>query len=106
MALSGARGEYPFTMESGRTFDVDSFRKNAWTSAVKKTGLIYKVPHSTRHTFAAWSLAIGINKDRLVDLMGHGSRKMVYEVYGKYVKDLEKDAGKIMEYFGKDFLGL
>jgi len=31
---------------------------------------------------------------------------MVYEVYGKYVEGLEKDAGKILGYFGKDFLGL
>jgi integrase len=38
--------------------------------------------------------------------MGHGSRKMVYDVYGMYVKGLEKDAGKILEYFGKDFLEL
>jgi hypothetical protein len=31
---------------------------------------------------------------------------MVYEVYGKYVKGLEKDAGQILEYFGSDFLEL
>jgi len=38
--------------------------------------------------------------------MGHGSKKMVYEVYGNYVEGLEKDAGRILEYFGKDFIGL
>lgn len=30
----------------------------------------------------------------------------VYEVSGNYVEGLEEDAGKILEYFGKDFLGL
>ena len=38
--------------------------------------------------------------------MGHGSKEMVYEVYGNYVEGLETDAGKIFGYFGKDFLGL
>jgi integrase len=38
--------------------------------------------------------------------MGHGSKEMVYQVYGNYVEGLETDAGKILGYFGKDFLGL
>ena len=32
--------------------------------------------------------------------------EMIYEVYGNYVEGLETDAGKIFEYFGRDFLGL
>ena len=31
---------------------------------------------------------------------------MVYEVCGNYVEGLETDAGKILGYFGKHFLGL
>jgi len=38
--------------------------------------------------------------------MGHSSKKMVYEVYGNYVEGLETDAGMILNYFGKDFIGL
>ncbi len=93
-------------MKSGRTFNVDSFRKNPWTSALRRSGIEYRVPYTTRHTFAAWALAIGIDPNKLVSLMGHGSKEMIYEVYGTYVKDLEKDAGKILEYFGKDLMGL
>ena len=36
--------------------------------------------------------------------MGHGSKKMVYEVYGDYIEGLEQDAWKILEYFGRDFI--
>ena len=64
------------------------------------------VPYTTRHTFAAWSLTLGMSPEKLVTRMGHGSKKMIYEVYGKYVKELEKDAGKILEYFGSDFIDL
>jgi integrase len=48
---------------------------------------------------------VGIHKNKLVNLMGHGSKKMVFEVYGKYVKYIEKDRDKILEFFGSDFLG-
>jgi len=34
--------------------------------------------YTARHSFAAWSLTIGINPLRLVQLMGHASKQMVY----------------------------
>lgn len=58
-----------------------------------------------RHTFAALALPIGIDKNKLVHLMGHGSKEMVFETYGRYVKYLEKDRDMILEFFGKDFIG-
>ncbi len=105
-ALSRSEGDYVFTMKSGRTFDIDSFRKNPWTSAFKKTGVAYKVPYAMRHSFAAWALTLRMDPNKLVNLMGHSSKKMIYDVYGNYVEGLEEDAGKILGYFGKDFLGL
>ena len=36
--------------------------------------------------------------------MGHGSKQMVYEVYGNYVDGLENDFWGIVNYFGKDFI--
>lgn len=41
--------------------------------------------------------------NKRVSLMGHGSKKMVYEVYGRYVNNLETDTGKILSYFGNYF---
>ena len=46
------------------------------------------------HTFTAWAFALDIHPNKLVKLMGHGSKKMVYETYGNYVDDLETDTGK------------
>ena len=93
-------------MKSGRNFDIDSFRKNPWTSAFKRAGIPYRKPYMIRHTFAAWALTLRMDPNKLVSLMGHGSKEMVYEVYGEYVEGLERDAGKILDYFGKDFIGL
>lgn len=106
VALKHSNGKYVFTMKSGRIFDVDSFRKNPWSSALKNAGIAYKVPYTMRHTFAAWALTLRIDPNRLVRLMGHGSKEMIYEVYGNYVEGLETDAGMILDYFGRDFIGL
>ena len=70
-----------------------------------KVRVPYVRPYVMRHTFAGWALVVGIHKNKLVNLMGHGSKKMVFEVYGKYVKYIEKDRDKILEFFGSDFLG-
>jgi len=104
--LGSSDGIYVFTMKSGRNFDIDSFRKNPWASAFKKAGITYKVPYAMRHSFAAWALTLRMDPNKLVKLMGHSSKKMIYDVYGNYVDGLEEDAGKILEYFGKDFIGL
>jgi len=37
--------------------------------------------------------------------MGHSRKKMIYKRYGKYVEDVEKDASRILDYFGRDFIG-
>lgn len=105
-AVARHEGKYVFTMKSGRNFDIDSFRKNPWTSALKRAGISYRKPYMIRHTFAAWALTLRIDPNKLVGLMGHGSKEMVYEVYGKYVEGLETDAGKILGYFGNDFIRL
>ena len=95
---------YLFPMEHGGPFDGNSFRKVVWNKALEISQIAYKTPYSTRHTFCAWALTIGMNPMKLVSLMGHSSKQMVYQVYGEYVEDLEDDVEDIITYFGADFL--
>ena len=95
---------YLFTMEDGGPFDGNSFRKVCWNKALKESQVRDKTPYSTRHTFCAWALTIGMNPMRLYRLMGHSSKQMVYQNYGEYVEGLEDDAEGILRYFGVDFL--
>jgi len=95
---------YLFPMENCSPFDGNSFRKIVWNKALEKSQIAYKTPYSTRHTFCAWALTIGMNPMKLVNLMGHSSKQMVYQVYGEYVEDLEDDIEDIINYFGRDFL--
>jgi integrase len=100
--LKRSDSSYVFTMEDGKRFDSSRFCK-IWKKAVEASGIIHVTSYSARHSFAAWSLIVGINPLRLVKLMGHASKQMVYEVYGNYVEGLEKDCERILEYFGSDF---
>lgn len=94
------------TMKDGSPFNYDSFRKTIWNKAVKHVGLDGRVPYAARHSLVQWSLLIGVNKNRLVDLMGHSTKKMIDEVYGSYRKGLIDERQKILDYLGEDFLAL
>lgn len=92
-----------FSTPEGSIINPANFRKTIWEKAQRSTGITGKVPYSLRHSFAAWALAVGIDMNRLVRLMGHGSKQMVYEVYGHYIEGLEEDREKIRSYLGEDF---
>jgi len=96
-------GDYLFAMKDGRNLSAELFQRRVWVQAMKASGIPYRKPYTTRHTFAAWSLTIGCDPNRLVALMGHASKQMIYEVYGRYTEGLEKDRQIIQDYFGYDF---
>lgn len=98
--------EFLLTMKDGSPFNYKSFRKTVWDKAATKIGLDGRVPYAARHTFVQWSLLIGVNKNRLVDLMGHSTKKMIDEVYGFYRNGLIEERQQILDYLGEDFLAL
>lgn len=99
---SRTTSDYLVTTPRGTRLNSTDFAK-AWKKGVDQAGIAPMTSYSARHSFAAWSLTIGINPLRLFSLMGHASKQMVYEVYGNYVEGLEDDAENIFEYFGQDF---
>lgn len=98
-----AKTSYLVTSSRGTRLNSTDFAK-VWKKAVDQAGISPMTSYIARHSFAAWSLTIGINPLRLVKLMGHASKQMVYEVYGNYVEGLEEDAEAIYHYFGQDFI--
>jgi integrase len=104
--MERSTGERVVTTKSGTMFRPSTFSKDVWIKAAKASGITDKVPYSMRHSFAAWALTLRIDPNRLVRLMGHGTKQKIYEVYGDYIEGLEDDLWKILEYFGKDFVEL
>lgn len=95
---------FVFTKQDGSPYSYETLRY-AWRRAFAKAGMPNRRLYSLRHTFAAWSVTIGLDINKLEALMGHGSKEMIYTRYGKYVQGLERDKALIMDYFGEDFLG-
>jgi integrase len=102
--LARTDSPYVFAQPDGKPYLRENFTERTWTRAITKCNISYRPPYSIRHSFAAWSLLVGIEPLRLVKLMGHGSKQMVYEVYGNYLDGLETDYWEILNYFGKDFI--
>jgi integrase len=92
-----AKGEFLATLPDGLPLRARVFW-TAWKNGLKRAGLPYRRPYAARHTFAIWSLVTGVHPERLVRLMGHASKQMIYEVYGRYTEGLEEDAEVIREY--------
>lgn len=63
----------------------------SWEQGLKRAGLRYRVPYQSRHTFACWSLSAGANPAFIASQMGHENTKMVYEVYGKWIGELNRN---------------
>lgn len=101
--LKNTQGPYVVTMRDGGNFTGEKFRR-IWRKARKNAGIPYLVPYCMRHTFAYWSLLIGIPTMHMVELMGHNDKKMIFEVYAKGQKGLVKDREKILAYMGKDYV--
>lgn len=98
LARSTEDQPYVIVMADGSPYSHTRLKDNIWEPAFKRARLPYVRPYATRHTFAAWSMSIGVDINKLERLMGHSSKQMLYEVYGKYVAGLEKDVAAIRGY--------
>jgi integrase len=102
MARSGD-SDYVFAGEDGGPIVYSEMLK-LWTAALTAAELPYRVPYALRHTIVEWSLLIGMDRSRLQSLIGHGSRKMIDEVYGSYREGLVSERTTILEFLGEDSL--
>lgn len=74
-----------------------------WRSAVKKSGITYRKPYQSRHTYACWSLSAGANPNFIASQMGHVNAQMVYQVYGSWMKENDEAQRSILNEKLNDF---
>lgn len=103
MERSPSACKYVVTMPDGARYCHWKF-SDEWRSAFETAGIPYFRPYAMRHTFAAWAMSLGIDINKLERLMGHASKEMLFETYGKYVDGLEDDHDAIFGLLGRDFL--
>jgi integrase len=59
-----------FPSRDGDYLKLPTFRLRHWTPALKATGLEHRSVYTCRHTFAAWTIAAGVQLFYLSRIMG------------------------------------
>ncbi|WP_163832221.1 site-specific integrase [Spartinivicinus ruber] len=66
-------------------------RKCAWIPAIKKSGLRYRNPYQTRHTYACLLIARNENLFWIASQMGHQGIEMINRHYGMFIEEAGDD---------------
>ncbi|HDU4717135.1 TPA: DUF3596 domain-containing protein [Klebsiella aerogenes] len=63
----------------------------SWERGLKQAGIRNRRPYQSRHTFACWLLTAGANPSFIAGQMGHENAKMVYEIYSKWIGEMDRN---------------
>jgi integrase len=76
-------------------------RRTIWDTAIKKSGVRYRNPYQTRHTYASMMLTAGEHPMWVANQMGHADWGMIRQVYGRFIPNAVNDSGdKAVALFG------
>ncbi|MES2182648.1 MAG: DUF3596 domain-containing protein [Pseudomonadota bacterium] len=68
-------------------------RKTMWQPALKKAGVLYRIPYQLRHSYASTLLSAGENPMWVAQQMGHKDWGMIRKRYGRYIPEVDNQAG-------------
>lgn len=93
----GTETDSVFTSPSTRArWHEDRALARAFRKACAAAEVRYRYPYQLRHTFASWALSSGENPLWVARQMGHADVQMIFRVYGKYMPDMNPEAGQKM----------
>lgn len=81
---------------TGERWHEDRSLARAFRRACQAAGVRYRYPYQLRHTFASWALSSGENPLWVAKQMGHRDVTMIFQHYGRYMPDMNPDAGQKM----------
>jgi integrase len=64
-----------------------------WTPAMKKSGVRYRRPYQSRHTYASMMLSAGEHPMWVAKQLGHKDWTMIAKVYGRWMPSADTGAG-------------
>ena len=83
--------EYLFLNSWQRVWNQDSFRKDRWKKLLDSCGVKYRYPYQMRHTFASKLVSEGVNHWKISKLLGHRSPNTLYQHYGNFIDEYERE---------------
>ena len=84
--------------------DERSQRDTYWRPALRATGIRWRRPYQTRHTYATNALSAGVNPTYIARQMGHKNAKMLFTVYAKWIDgaDRGREKAKMEQMLGNE----
>jgi integrase len=76
-----------FPGDRGGHLNLNEWRNDEWTPAVRAAGLTHRSSYSLRHTYATFSIAAGVNLFELARMMGT-SLEQISKTYGHLLPDV------------------
>lgn len=68
-------------------------RKTMWAHVLKRSGVRYRRPYQTRHTYASMMLSAGEHPMWVAQQMGHKDWTMIARIYGRWMPDADTNSG-------------
>jgi integrase len=88
-----------FPSWKGGLIDLHAWREREWYAATEAAGVAPKrTPYGMRHTYAAWSLAAGVNIFTLAKRMGT-SVDLIDKTYGHFARNAEEQERELLDAF-------
>lgn len=81
---------------TGARWHEDRSLARAFHRACQAANVRYRYPYQLRHTFASWALSSGENPLWVAKQMGHRDVTMIFHHYGRYMPDMNPEAGQKM----------
>jgi integrase len=93
LRLRQDKGGLVFPNAAGGYVDLANIRNRVWYPTLKATGLRLRELYQARHSFASVMLEAGESPAWVKEMLGHTSLRMVFERYGKYIKNRTRQDG-------------
>jgi integrase len=93
-----------FPSTTGTPLSQNNIINRIWDPTLTRLGLRRRTPYQTRHTFASLCLLAGEDPAWVAKQMGHTTLKMIYERYGKYIKNRTRQDGSALSNMVSDSL--
>ena len=85
-ARSQLKGELVFPSASGTPIDLNNFRARNWPRIIRHAGVRERTIYQCRHSFARFLIEQGDTPQHVAAQLGHAGVRMVFEVYGRWLK--------------------
>ena len=83
-----------------------AIRKGFWIPLLKRSGVRYRNPYQTRHTFASMMLSAGENPAWVSAQMGHSSIMITLRNYARWIPESSQQGSKALEMFGQHLVSM